>query len=53
MDYLNGRADKHGITIYTTNISVDLALHGQFRVKVGMGGIMIYCITKSKKKSRP
>ena len=30
---------KHGITIYTTYISVDLAHHEIFHVKVGKGGI--------------
>ena len=31
--------DKHGITIYTTYISVDYAHHEIFRAKVGTGGI--------------
>ena len=31
--------DKHGITIYTTFISVDLAHHEIFRAKSGNGGI--------------
>ena len=30
---------KHGITIYTTYISVDLAHHEIFPAKVGKGGI--------------
>ena len=33
------QVDKHGITIYTTYISVDLAHHNIFRAKVGKGGI--------------
>ena len=33
------RVDKHGITLYTTDISVDLAHHEIFRAKVGKGGI--------------
>ena len=33
------QVDKRGITIYTTNISVDLAHHEIFCVKVGKGGI--------------
>ena len=32
--------DKHGIVIYTTYISVDLAHHEIFRAKVGMSGII-------------
>ena len=34
--------DKHGITIYTTYISVDLAHHEIYRAKVGKGGINVY-----------
>ena len=34
------QVDKHGITIYTTNISVDLAHHEIFRAKVCKGDIM-------------
>ena len=33
------QVDKHGITIYTTYISVDLAHHEIFRAEVGKGGI--------------
>ena len=33
--------EKHDITIYTTYISVDLALHDIFHAKVGKGGINI------------
>ena len=33
------QVDKHGITIYTTYISVDIAHHEIFRSKVGKGGI--------------
>ena len=33
------QVDKHGITIYTTNISVDLAHHEIFHAQVGKGGI--------------
>ena len=33
------QVNKHGITIYTTYISVDLAHHEIFRAKVGKGGI--------------
>ena len=33
------QVDKHGITIITTYISVDLAHHEIFRAKVGKGGI--------------
>ena len=33
------QVDKHGITIYTTYISVDLAHREIFRAKVGKGGI--------------
>ena len=32
--------DKHGITIYTTYISVDLVHHEIFTAKVGNGGII-------------
>ena len=39
MDYLTYRWTTHGITIYTTYISVDLAHHEIFRAKVGKGGI--------------
>ena len=31
--------DKHGTTVYTTYISVDLAHHEIFRAKDGKGGI--------------
>ena len=33
------QVDKHGITVYTTYISVNLAHHEIFRAKVGKGGI--------------
>ena len=33
------QVDKHGITIYTTYISVDLAHQEIFCAKVGKGGI--------------
>ena len=33
------QVDKHGITIYTTYISLDLAHNEKFRTKVGKGGI--------------
>ena len=33
------KVDKHGITIYTTYISVDLAHQVIFHAKVGKGGI--------------
>ena len=33
------QVDKHGITIYTTYISEDLAHHEIVRAKVGIGGI--------------
>ena len=33
------QVNKHGLTIYTTYISVDLAHHEKFRSKVGKGGI--------------
>ena len=33
------QVDKHGITIYTTYISVDLAHHEIFHAKDGKGGI--------------
>ena len=33
------QVDKHGITIYTTYISVDLAHQVIFQAKVGKGGI--------------
>ena len=36
------QVDNHGITIYTTFISVDLARHEIFRAKVGKGGIKPY-----------
>ena len=36
------QVDKHGITIYTTYISVDLAHQEIFRAKVGKGVIIIY-----------
>ena len=35
MDYLTYRWTTHGITIYTTYISEDLAQHVIFRAKVG------------------
>ena len=35
------QVDKHGITIFTTNISVDLAHHEVSHAKVGKGGINI------------
>ena len=41
------QVDKHGITIYTTYISSDLAHHEMSRAKVGKGGII-----KKKKPSR-
>ena len=34
------QVDKHGITIYTTYISVDIAHQEIFRAKVGKGGII-------------
>ena len=34
------QVDKHGITIYTTYISVDLVHHEIFHAKVGKGGII-------------
>ena len=34
--------DKHGITIYTTYISVDLAHHEIIRAKVGKGSIILF-----------
>ena len=34
------QVDKHGITIYTTHVSVDLAYHEIFHAKVGKGGII-------------
>ena len=36
------QVDKHGITIYTTYISVDLAHQVIFHAKVGKGGIKGY-----------
>ena len=36
------QVDKHGITIYTTYISVDRAHHEIVRAKVGKGGINQY-----------
>ena len=36
------QVDKHGITIYTTYISVGLAHHEIFRAKVGKGGMHQY-----------
>ena len=33
------QVDKHGITIFTTYISVDLAHHEIFHAEVGKGGI--------------
>ena len=36
--------DKHGITIYTTYISVDLSHHEILRAKVGKGGIIVCMI---------
>ena len=42
MDYLTYvQVNKHGITFYTTYISVDLAHHEIFRAKVGKGGIIL------------
>ena len=43
--------DKHGITIYTTYLSVDLAHHEIVCAKVGKGGINLLrtycCISQS------
>ena len=36
------QVDKHGITIYTTIISVDHAHHEIFHAKVCKGGIMLF-----------
>ena len=36
------QANKHGITIYVTYISVDLAHHETFRAKVGKGVIKCF-----------
>ena len=36
------QVDKHGITIYITNSSVNLAHHEIFHAKVGKGGIITY-----------
>ena len=36
------QVDKHGITIYTTYISVYLAHREIFRAKVGKGGINMF-----------
>ena len=44
------QVDKHGITIYTSYISVDLAHHEIFRAKVGKGGIK--CINKQTINSK-
>ena len=33
------QVDKHGITFYTTYISIDFAHHEIFHAKVGKGGI--------------
>ena len=38
------QVDKHGITIYTTYISADLADHEIVRAKVGKGGIKLNVI---------
>ena len=35
------QVDKHGITIYTTYISVDLAHHEIYCAKIGKGGINV------------
>ena len=40
------RVDKHGITIYTTNISVDIAQHEIFHAKDSKVGIMS-CIVQT------
>ena len=37
MDYLHVQADNHGITIYTTYISVDLAHYQISRANAGKG----------------
>ena len=43
------QVDKHGITIYATYTSVDLAHQELFHAKVGKGGIMLYTgVTKNK-----
>ena len=39
LSYMYVQVAKHGITVYTTYISVDLAHHEKFRAKVGKGGI--------------
>ena len=36
------QVDKHGITIYTTYISVDIVHHEIFHAKVGKSGIKLY-----------
>ena len=43
------QVDKHGITVDTTYISVDLAHHEIFYAEVGRGGIsfVIICFSKS------
>ena len=48
MDYLHVQVDKHGITIFTTYIRVDLANHEIFYVKVGKGGIMLWLLLYTK-----
>ena len=40
------QVDKHGITIYTTYFSVDLAHHEIFCAKVGKGGVMVIILDK-------
>ena len=37
------QVDKHGITIYTTYISVDIIHRDIVRAYVGKGGITYYC----------
>ena len=43
--------DKHGINIYITYISVDLAHHEIFRAKVGKGGINVATLSSLEKIS--
>ena len=38
------QVDKHGITIFTTYISIDFGHHEIFHAKVGKGGINIFYV---------
>ena len=48
MDHSYIQVDTHGIDIYTTYISVDLAHHEKICAKVGKGGINYIMFAEAK-----